>query len=264
MSGVVNVWGGERLILHRGGERLRWWTSGVVNVWFYKGGGERLGWWTSDFTQGVVNVWGGERLGGERLTIGKTCQNWNTKTEKSKSPPFSYYKKWKNTFTTQTFTTPDIHHHRRSPPPLWNQTFTTPDVHHPRHSPPQTFTTPDIHHPRRSPPPILKCDIHHRPTFTTPYNHHPQKKNSPTVQAFKKFLQSKQPCTRAVEGSPSSGWWYLKQSNMESNKNACVHHFNLISTILNKQIKEFKNILVYSPCCIMFIYSLSSILSSLL
>ena len=40
----MNVWGGERLILHWG-----WWTSGVVNVW----GGERLGWWTS----GVVNVW---------------------------------------------------------------------------------------------------------------------------------------------------------------------------------------------------------------
>ena len=87
------------------------------------------------------------------------------------------------------------------------------DVHHPlckiRRSPPQTFNTPsvksDVHHPRRSPPPILKCDIHHRPTFTTPYNHHPQKKNSPTVQAFKMFLQSKQPCTRAVEGSPSSG-----------------------------------------------------------
>ena len=54
MSGVVNVWGGER---------LRWWMSGVVNVWFYTGGGERLRWWTS----GVVNVWfytgGGERLG---------------------------------------------------------------------------------------------------------------------------------------------------------------------------------------------------------
>ena len=43
-TGVVNVWGGER---------LGWWTSGVVNVWFYTGGGERLGWWTS----GVVNVW---------------------------------------------------------------------------------------------------------------------------------------------------------------------------------------------------------------
>ena len=40
MSGVVNVWGGER---------LGWWMSGVVNVW----GGERLRWWTS----GVVNVW---------------------------------------------------------------------------------------------------------------------------------------------------------------------------------------------------------------
>ena len=45
---------------------LVWWTSEVVNVW----GGERLilhrGWWTSE----VVNVWGGECLGGERLTIG--------------------------------------------------------------------------------------------------------------------------------------------------------------------------------------------------
>ena len=42
-----------------GGERRRWWTSGVVNVWFYTGGGERLGWWTSGwwFTTG------------ERLTI---------------------------------------------------------------------------------------------------------------------------------------------------------------------------------------------------
>ena len=59
-SGVVNVW-----FYKGGGERLRWWTSEVVNVW----GGERLGWWTSDFTQGVVNVWGGECLGGERLTI---------------------------------------------------------------------------------------------------------------------------------------------------------------------------------------------------
>ena len=59
------------------------------------------------------------------------------------------------TFTTQTFTTPDVHHPqckiRRSPP----QTFTTPsvksDVHHPqckiRRSPPQTFTTSDVHHP---------------------------------------------------------------------------------------------------------------------
>ena len=44
-SGVVNVWGGER---------LRWWTSGVVNVWFLP-----RGWWTSE----VVNVWGGECLG---------------------------------------------------------------------------------------------------------------------------------------------------------------------------------------------------------
>ena len=63
------------------------------------------------------------------------------------------------------------------------------------------------------------------------------------------FLQSKQPCTRAVEGSPSSGWWYLKQSNMESNENACVHHCNLISNIWNKQMKELKNILVNSPSC---------------
>merc|ERR1712117_960121 len=68
------------------------------------------------------------------------------------------------TFTTQTFTTPDVHHPpckiRRSPP----QTFTTPcvksDVHHPRRSPPQTFTTSDVHHPRHSPP----------QTFTTPYS----------------------------------------------------------------------------------------------
>ena len=58
--GVVNVW-----FYKGGGERLRWWTSEVVNVW----GGERLGWWTSDFTQGVVSVWGGECLGGESLTI---------------------------------------------------------------------------------------------------------------------------------------------------------------------------------------------------
>ena len=112
------------------------------------------------------------------------------------------------TFTTQTFTTSDVHHPqckiRRSPP----QTFTTPDVHHLRRSPPQTFTTPfvksDVHHPRHSPP----------QTFTTPYSkmrhspptniHHPlqsspPKENSPTVQAFKMFLQSKQPCTKAVE-----------------------------------------------------------------
>ena len=72
------------------------------------------------------------------------------------------------TFTTQTFTTPDVHHPqckiRRSPP----QTFTTSDVHHPlckiRRSPPQTFTTSDVHHLRRSPP----------QTFTTPDVHHPQ------------------------------------------------------------------------------------------
>ena len=66
-SGVVNVW-----FYKRGGERLRWWLSEVVNVW----GGERLRWWTSE----VVNVWGGERLrcwtsevvnvwGGERLIL---------------------------------------------------------------------------------------------------------------------------------------------------------------------------------------------------
>ena len=66
------------------------------------------------------------------------------------------------TFTTQTFTTPDVHHPlckiRRSPP----QTFTTPDVHHLRHSSPQTFITPCIksnfHHPFakmwHSPPPL--------------------------------------------------------------------------------------------------------------
>ena len=78
------------------------------------------------------------------------------------------------------------------------------------------------------------------------------------------FLQSKQPCTRAVEGSPSSGWWYLKQSNMESNENACVHHCNLISNIWNKQMKEFKNILVNSPSCIILICSLTCILCSLL
>ena len=72
------------------------------------------------------------------------------------------------TFTTQTFTTPDVHHLRRSPP----QTFTTSDVHHPsvksdvnhpRHSPPQTFTTSNIHHQPGSPP----------QTFTTPDIHHP-------------------------------------------------------------------------------------------
>ena len=127
----------------------------------------------------------------------------------------------------------------------------------------QRHRSPDIHHPRRSPPPILKCDIHHRPTFTTPYNHHPQKKNSPTVQAFKMFLQSKQPCTRAVEGSPSSGWWYLKQSNMESNENTCVHHCNIIIIIGNKQTKEFKIILVNSPRCIILIFKLTHILCSL-
>ena len=42
---------------------------------------------------------------------------------------------------------------------------------------------------------------------------------------------------------------------MESNENACVHHCNLISDILNKQTKEFKNILVNSLCCIFLICS---------
>ena len=96
------------------------------------------------------------------------------------------------TFTTQTFTTSDVHHPqckiRRSPP----QTFTTPsvksDVHHPRRSPPQTFTTPcvksDVHHPRRSPPQTFTTsDVHHPrhsppQTFTTPSVksdvHHPR------------------------------------------------------------------------------------------
>ena len=102
------------------------------------------------------------------------------------------------------FTTPDVRHLTRSP----TQTFTTPfvksDVHHPRHSPPQTFTTP-YSKMRHSPP----TSIHH------PLNHHPQKKNAKCKCKCKMFLQSKQPCTRAVECSPSSCWWYLKQSNME-------------------------------------------------
>ena len=42
---------------------------------------------------------------------------------------------------------------------------------------------------------------------------------------------------------------------MESNENACVHHCNLISDILNKQTKEFKNILVNSLSCIFLICS---------
>ena len=58
---------------------------------------------------------------------------------------------------------------------------------------------------RHSPP----TSIHH------PLNHHPQKKNAKCKCKCKMFLQSKQPCTRAVECSPSSCWWYLKQSNME-------------------------------------------------
>merc|ERR1712079_804939 len=82
----------------------------------------------------------------------------------------------------QTWATPDVHHLRRSPP----QTFTTPfvksDVHHPRHSPPQTFTTP-------------YSKMRHSPSTNIP---HPlqsssPKENSPTVQAFKMFLPSKQP-----------------------------------------------------------------------
>ena len=51
---------------------------------------------------------------------------------------------------------------------------------------------------------------------------------------------------------------------MESNENACVHHCNLISNIWNKQMKEFKNILVNSPSCIILICSLTCILCSLL
>ena len=51
LSGVVKVW-----FYIGGDECLWWWMSEVVNVW----GGERLildwGWWTSDFTLGVVNV----------------------------------------------------------------------------------------------------------------------------------------------------------------------------------------------------------------
>ena len=118
----------------------------------------------------------------------------------------------------QMFTTPsvksDVHHPqfkiRRSPP----QTFTTPcvksDVHHPRRSPPQTFTTSDVHHPRHSPPQTFTTPYskmrHSPPTnISHPLQSSPPKENSPTVQAFKMFLQSKQPCTRAVEGSPSSG-----------------------------------------------------------
>ena len=91
-----------------------------------------------------------ENLKRESVMAAKVCS----------SSYFCQKKKDCKTFTTQTFTTPDVHHPlckiRHSPP----QTFTTSDVHHLRRSPPQTFTTSDIHHPRRSPPPILKCDIH--------------------------------------------------------------------------------------------------------
>ena len=123
------------------------------------------------------------------------------------------------TFTTQTFTTPDVHHLRRSPP----KTFTTSDIHHPqckiRRSPPQTFTTPDVHHLRRSPPqtfttPFVKSDVHHPrhsppQTFTTPYSkmlhspptniHHQPTSPSPTMITPKRKIR--QPCTRAVECS---------------------------------------------------------------
>ena len=67
----MNVWGDER---------LRWWMSGVMNVWFYNygwwmsevmnvgvmnvwfwvGGDESPRWWMSEFSQGVMNVWGDE------------------------------------------------------------------------------------------------------------------------------------------------------------------------------------------------------------
>ena len=139
------------------------------------------------------------------------------------------------TFTTQTFTTPDIHHPRRSPPQTFTtsdvhhprrsppQTFTTSDIHHPqckiRRSPPQTFTTPDVHHLRRSPPqtfttPFVKSDVHHPrhsppQTFTTPYSkmlhspptniHHQPTSPSPTMITPKRKIR--QPCTRAVECS---------------------------------------------------------------
>ena len=166
------------------------------------------------------------------------------------------------------FTTSDVHHLRRSPPPLWNQTFTTPDIHHPRRSPPQTFTTPfvksDVHHPRHSPPPILKCNTHHQPTFTTnqhspPTNIHHPLQSSPPKEKFTNLA----PCTRAEECSPSSGWWYLKQSNMESNENTCAHYCNLIIIIGNKQTKELTIVLVNSPRCIILICNLTHILCSL-
>merc|ERR1712209_332367 len=80
----------------------------------------------------------------------------------------------------QTFTTPDVHHLRRSPP----QTFTTPfvksDVHHPRHSPPQTFTTP-YSKMRHSPPP----NIHHSLQSSPPkekFTNRPSIQNVPAVQ----------------------------------------------------------------------------------
>ena len=52
------------------------------------------------------------------------------------------------TFTTQTFTTPDVHHPqckiRHSPPQMFTIPSVKSDVHHPRRSPPQTFTTPSV------------------------------------------------------------------------------------------------------------------------
>ena len=59
------------------------------------------------------------------------------------------------TSTTQTSTTPDIHHTmgKIGHPP--HQTSTTPDIHHTvckiGHPPHQTSTTPDIHHTRHPP-----------------------------------------------------------------------------------------------------------------
>ena len=52
-----------------------------------------------------------------------------------------------------------------------------------------------VRHTNQHSPPT---NIHH------PLQSSPPKENSPTVQAFKMFLQSKQPCIRAVEGSQSS------------------------------------------------------------
>ena len=52
----MNVWGDER---------LRWWMSGVMNVWGNECWGDEClilgrGWWKSEFSQGVMNVWGDE------------------------------------------------------------------------------------------------------------------------------------------------------------------------------------------------------------